>query len=195
MTGPIALEQFGGSAPNDPGLPDTTNNISGDAPDNNLGTDIPTDEIDPEAEQAACLARISGALEIVASEQAGLRAQCIGGVAAALGTTAETLLPRLARAGFSTLVAETAQTIARRGKWPELVLTVAPANADGITSAVTSFRSETEIRIVADPALGPGEVQIAWSEGGAEIDVEAIARAALELFQAQLNNIAQSGAN
>ena len=151
-------------------------------------------EIDPEAERQACLERIAGALEIVASEQAGLRARCIGDAAMALGAAAETLLPRLARAGFAALVTETAQTISRRGQWPELLLSVAPDNAAAVATALGETGPVTEVKVTADPALGPGEAQIGWSQGGAEIDVEAIAEAALDRFRLQLDRCLQPGA-
>jgi hypothetical protein len=154
----------------------------------------PDAEIDPEAERLACLARIADALEIVASEQAGLRARCSGDAFSALGAAAETLLPRLARAGFAELVAETAQTIARRGQWPVLLLSVAPDNAAVVADALGETGPVTEIKVTADAALGPGEAQLGWSQGGAEIDVEAIAEAALDHFRLQLNACAQQGA-
>jgi len=194
MTGPIALERFGSPKPEDDGalgngidMPDCAP-IAGDA------ADAPEIEIDPVAEQAACLARISSALEIIASEQAGLRARCVGDAVAALGAAAETLLPRLAQAGFAALIAETAQTIARRGQWPQLLLSVAPVNAAGITSALDAIRPEIDVKITVDPEFGPSEVQLAWSQGGAEIDIEAIAGAALERFRMQLDSCAQQGA-
>jgi hypothetical protein len=193
MTGPIALEQFGSPRPEDDGVPGRMGTPSG-APDGSDAADAPETAIDPAAEQAACLARISGTLEIIASEQAGLRARCIGDATAALGAAGGTLLPRLARTGFATLVAETALTIARRGQWPELLLTVAPINAAVITSALGACRPDTGVKLTVDPELGPGEVEIAWSQGGAEIDVEAIAEAALERFRMQLGRCAQQGA-
>jgi hypothetical protein len=47
--------------------------------------------------------------------------------------------------------------------------------------------------ITADPALGPGEAHLGWSQGGAEIDVEAIAETALECFRQQLDGCLQQG--
>ena len=149
--------------------------------------------IDPEAERRACLERIAGALEIVASEQAGLRARCIEDTVTALGAAAETLLPRLARAGFAALVAETAQTIARRGQWPELLLSVAPDDAPSVTAALGETGPVTEVKVTADPALGPGEAQIGWTQGGAEIDIDAIAGAALDHFRLLLDRSLQQG--
>ena len=195
MTGRIALERFGAPRPEDQGALEAGIEMPaarpGD-PEDDDAAGLP--EIDPEVERQACLERIAGAMEIVASEQAGLRARCIGDTVTALGAAAETLLPRLARAGFAALVAETAQTIARRGQWPELLLSVAPDNTAAVTAALGEAGSVTEVKVTADPALGPGEAQIGWSQGGAEIDVEAIAEAALEHFRLQLDRCLQPGA-
>ncbi len=192
MTGRIALERFGSPRPDDEGALEAGMDMATAGPEGDDAAGLP--EIDPEAERRGCLERIAGALEIVASEQAGLRARCIGDTVTALGAAAETLLPRLARAGFAALVAETAQTIARRGQWPELLLSVAPDNAAAIETALGETGPMTEVKVTADPALGPGEAQIGWSQGGAEIDVEAIAEAALDRFRLQLDRCLQPGA-
>ncbi len=192
MTGRIALERFGSPRPEDEGALEVGIDMTPAAPEGDDAASLP--EIDPEAARRACLERIAGALEIVASEQAGLRARCIGDTVTALGAAAETLLPRLARAGFAALVAETAQTISRRGQWPELLLSVAPDNAAAVAAVLGETGPVTEVKITADPALGPGEAQIGWSQGGAEIDVEAIAEAALDRFRLQLDGYLQQGA-
>jgi hypothetical protein len=191
MTGRIALERFGSPQPEDEGALEAGVDTAA-APEDDDVAGLP--EIDPEAERRACLERIAGALEIVASEQAELRARCIGDAVTALGAAAETLLPRLARAGFAALVADTAQTIARRGQWPELLLSVAPDNAASVAAALGETGPVTEVKITADPALGPGEAQIGWSQGGAEIDIEAITEAALDRFRLQLDGCLQQGA-
>ncbi len=192
MTGPVALERFGSPNAEDEHAQDAVAENSAAATDSDGIAELP--EIDPEIEQLACLARIAGAMEIVASEQAGLRARCIGDTVAALGAAAEILLPRLARAGFAALVAETAQTIARRGQWPELMLSVAPDNAEAVIGALGEVGPATEVKVTADPALGPGEAVLGWTQGGAEIDIEAIAETALEHFRLQLDRCAQQGA-
>lgn len=190
MTGRISLERFASHRPEDEGAPEAGMAMPAEAPgDDGAGPS----GIDPEAERHACLRRIAGALEIVASEQAGLRARCIGDTVAALGAAAETLLPRLARTGFAALVAETAQTIARRGQWPELLLSVAPDDAASVTAALGETGSVTEVKVTADPALDPGEAQIGWSQGGAEIDIDAIAEAALDRFRLLLDGCLQQG--
>ena len=127
-------------------------------------------------------------------EQAALRARCIENTVAALGAAAETLLPRLARAGFAALVAETAQTVARRAQWPELLLSVAPDDAAAVAGALGDTGPVTEVKITTDPALGPGEAQLGWAQGGAEIDIEAITEAALDRFRVQLDGCLPQGA-
>ena len=190
MTGKIALERFGSPRSDDDGASETGGDASTTEPEGSS----PEARPDPEAERLANLARIADALEIVASEQAGLRARCAGDAFAALGAAAETLLPRLARTGFAALVAESAQTIARRGQWPVLMLSVSPDNAENVSGALGETGPVTEIKITADTALGPGEAQLGWSQGGAEIDVEAIAEAALDRFRLALDACVQQGA-
>ncbi len=192
MTGPIALERFGSLSAEDGHAQDAAADNSAAVTDGDDLAELP--EIDPEIGRLACLARIAGAVEIVASEQAGLRARCIGDTVAALGAAAEILLPRLARVGFAALVAEAAQTIARRGQWPELALSVSPDNAAAVTGALGEVGPVTEVKVTADPALGPGEAVLGWTQGGAEIDIEAIAETALERFRLQLDRCAQQGA-
>ena len=194
MSGRIALEHFGPSRPDGEGALDAGMDLSSAAQDADHPGGPADAGIDPEAERLACLARIADALEVVAAEQAGLRAQCTGDAFAALGAAAETLLPRLARTGFAALVAETAQTIARRGQWPVLQLSVAPDNAEAVAGALGETGPVTEIKITADAALGPGEAQLGWSQGGAEIDIEAIAEAALGRFRQALDACVQQGA-
>ncbi len=192
MTGRIALERFGSPRPEDEGALETGMEIPVATREGDDVAGLP--EIDPETGRRACLERIAGALEIVASEQAGLRARCIGDTVTALGAAAETLLPRLARAGFAALVAETAQTVARRAQWPDLLLSVAPDDAAAVAAALGETGPVTEVTVTADPALGPGEAQIGWSQGGAEIDVDAITAAALEHSRQRLDRCLQSGA-
>jgi hypothetical protein len=190
MTKPIALERFGSCTRGADG--DPMDDRDG-APEGQLVAAAQEPEVDLQTKRLACLEQISSTLEIIASEQAGLRAQCTSDAVAALGAAAETLLPRLAQAGFAILVAETTQTIARRGQWPELFLSVAPAHAYDITSALAAMAAGTDVKITIDPDLGPSEVQLAWNDGGAEIDVEAIAEAALERFRLQLGGCALQG--
>jgi hypothetical protein len=166
------------------------------------GADALESDNDPEIERTACLGRIASALEIAASEQAALRARCIADTTAAFGKAAESVLPQLARSGFAALIAETAQAIARRGQWPELLVTVSPDDAAAVTGVLAGPddgpdpgpKPGPDLKITTDPALGPGEAHLGWSQGGAEIDVEAIAETALERFRLQLDGRLQRGA-
>ncbi len=69
-----------------------------------------------------------------------------------------------------------------------------PDNATAVAAALGETGPVTEVKVTADPALGPGEAQIGWSQGGAEIDVEAITEAALDRFRLQLDGYLQQGA-
>jgi hypothetical protein len=191
-TGRIALERFGAASRQTPEASEVGVPVPvPDAAENHV-PEVPG--IDPQAERLASLARISETLDDVASEQAGLRTRCIDDAAAALGAAAEVLLPQLARAGFAELVAETAQSIARRGHWPDLKLAVAPDDAAEIADALGRLGSSAPVQVTADPALGVGEAELGWCDGGAEIDVQSIAEAALERFHSQLKGCPQQGA-
>jgi flagellar biosynthesis/type III secretory pathway protein FliH len=188
MRGRIALERFCSLQPDERPDDRSCEGAGRDAPAPPADTkNIMLPEADPEAARQACLERISRALEITASEQAGLRAQCIGDVATAFGAAAETLLPRLAQAGFAALVAETAQTIARHGHWPDLLLSVAPENATAAADALANTGPGTDIRITENPTLGADEARIEWRQGGAEIDVEALASTALDQYRLRID--------
>jgi len=190
MSDRIALERFCSLLPEDHSGSAAGMDSLADPPEK-MDTNLP--EVDREIARQASLERISKALEIAASEQAGLRAKCIGDVADAFGAAAEILLPRLAQAGFATLVAENAQTIARRGQWPELQLSVSPENMTAVADALGKPEPSTEIQITENPDLSAGEARIAWSQGGAEIDVEAIASSALDQYRLRIDGCLQQG--
>lgn len=142
---------------------------------------------DAEAERNALIGRIAAALEAVAADQAALRSRCIESVAAALGGTAEELLPRLAREGFAALAAEAVETVARRGRWPHLELRAAAETAAEVQAALGDAAPSLRLEITPDAALGPGEVRLGWTGGGAEIDLETIAETALDRFRRALD--------
>lgn len=152
----------------------------------------PEPEIDPEAARLERLRRIAAALEAIAADQAALSARWVSEAASAFGAAAERVLPQLARAGFAGVVAESVAALARDGRWPGLELSVAPDEMAEIEVALgTAGHGGVTLR--ADPALAPGEVRLGWTGGGAEIDVEAIAGAALEHLRRALTPSADQG--
>lgn len=177
---PVALADTLATREPDPGL----------LPESDPGSDP---ETDPEAERRACLARIATALESIARDQAALRARWITDAAAALGGAAESLLPRLARAGFAALVADTVTWMARDGRWPGLMLCAASEDAGDIVEALKAA-GVRDIELRPDPALEAGTVHLAWERGGAELDVEAIASAAFDQFKRALAAATDHGA-
>lgn len=142
-------------------------------------------EFDPDAERRECLSRIVGTLERIAADQAALRNRWITDAAAAVGTAAASVVPRLARAALARLVAEAADQVARQGRWPRLVLRAAPQDAPEIEDSLRRAGS-TAIEVRHDRTLPAGTVQLQWDEGGAEIEIEAIASAALEQLERAL---------
>lgn len=158
-------------------------------PAQGTGTDLaaePGSRHDPLTEQRAALERIAAAVENVASEQGALRARCITEVSHALGAVAETLLPRLARDGFAAAVAGATETVARQGRWPELTLRLADADADAVAAMLRPPAGGPALRLVPDPELTPGEARLDWADGGAEIDVGAIIELTGDRFRQRL---------
>lgn len=148
---------------------------------------------DTEAARKAALERLAGALSVAAAEQARLRDGLIGAVAQALGTAAEAMLPALAREAFAARVADLTAEIARRGDWPDLTLSLAPGDRPEVEAALAAHGAVAGLDLVDDQRLDPGEAELAWSAGGAHIDTEAIAAAALGEFRQRLDGLASSG--
>lgn len=196
MAGRIALEDFDRRADAPLAGVDGTNeaepdDLAAESPD---VPEIAPPPIDSAAMRAANLARIANALETIAAEQAELRVKSIGHATAALGAAASVLLPALARAGFAHLVAETAKTVAQHGRWPELVVSLAAEEAEAVTRYLAGATIGQRIRIHAVPEGPPGEAELGWDGGGAEIDAAAIAEAVVADYRQKLNSLAQTGA-
>ena len=200
MAGRVTLEPFEleiGAFPPGAGMPDAEcAALAGD-----VGLDWPSSsqpdsetETDPEAERIAFLGRIANALETIAAEQADLRASYRSNAAAAFGNAAASLLPNLARTGFARLVAEMVTTAATRGHWPELRVSLAPDHVDEIATFLAGFSTSGRVRLDADPDMPPGEAAVAWTDGGAELDADSLARSVLDEYRRKLDGLAQTGA-
>jgi len=199
--GRIALEDFGGAATGGPADDQEAANTppaEGESPFPTPGT-----AQNLQVERNGQLARIAGALETMASEQAALRSRFLRDAADALGEVAASLLPAMARNGFPILVAEAARSIAENGQWPELAVALAPSDAEEITGYLTAssdpasgmdFGTNGSIRIDARNDMTAGEATLRWDGGGAEIDVDAFTEAVLEEYRRKLDLLAQSGA-
>ncbi|MDH3666344.1 MAG: hypothetical protein OEN23_05385 [Paracoccaceae bacterium] len=125
--------------------------------------------------------RIASTLEAIASDAERLRFQAIVAAAHALGEAAETLMPALARAGFAPCLAEIASQIAGRvGTPPGLRLAHAPEDRDAIQTALAALPDQASVILDEDLARAPGSADLTWADGGARIDVEAMAAAALD---------------
>lgn len=154
---------------------------------------LPDPEAEAEAERRESLARIAVALESIAADQSALTARRLADAAAALGGAAESVLPRLARAGFAALVAESAERVARDGCWPGLELRASCDEAAEIAEFLAR-QPPGPIEVKPDATLAAGEVLLAWSDGGAEIRVEEIVAEALERVRRALSSDAEDGA-
>lgn len=154
-------------------------------------------EPDPESERLACLARIADAVEAIAADQAALREDWLGKAAAALGEAVAILMPPLAQAGFAGQVAEAVMSVARRTRWPRLVLRVAPGEAEAIAEALRARAvadgPSRAVELAPDPALAAGAALLGWDGGGAEIDADGMVEAALGRLRGALANASAQG--
>lgn len=190
MPQPVALEAFPitGTAPARceaaeavSSEPDET--VAEPAPD-----PLPEPDSDPQAERRACLSRIADALALIAKDQAALGDRCIADASAAVGAAAESIMPRAAQAGLAVQVAETVESLVRQGRWPRLELRATREDAAEINDALRES-GVTAVDVVPDDTLDPGSVRLDWQSGGAEIDVETIAAAALDHFRRALEPV------
>lgn len=175
---PVALEPFSAER-GDRAAPEPEESIKVEPPGE--AEPPPEPEIDPEVERRACLSRIAGTLNGISRDQEALGAQWIAAAAAAFGAAAESAVPRMARAGLAGLVAETVEKIAREARPPRLELRAAPEDTAAIGEALSAIAARP-VALRPDESLAPGEVRLGWEAGGAEIDAEAIAAAALDCF-------------
>lgn len=185
---PIALEAFHAARKADP-APEADITVEVDASAAETQPDQPEAEpeivADPDAERRECLMGIAQALGSAARDQTAQRARWIADAAAAFGAAAESVLPAMARAGLGGLVAEAVEKLALEARPPRLEVHIAPADAVEIGKAL-SFVAATGIEIRRDETMTPGQVRLEWESGGARIDAEAIAAAALDLFRRTL---------
>lgn len=187
MAGRIALEAFDGRA----ARPDQGD--SEPEPSASVPPEPQPPAADPAAERNATLAHIATSLDRIAAEQASLRAAGLRQAADALAAAASEMLPVVAQAGFAALVAETAMSVARNGQWPELVLSLSPDDVAEVATHLSAAQGGAGFRIATRNDLAPGEAEIAWEGGGAEIDAAAIAATALERLRRELDRLKQAG--
>lgn len=146
-----------------------------------------------EQDRLDLLAQLAGSLSAIAAGQDRLRDDLICATAQALGAAAEAILPALARKAFAARIAELTTEVARRAQWPNLTLTLAPGDRADVDEALATHDAVAGLTIAEDGRIGPGEAQLAWAAGGARIDVDAIATAALDDFRQRLDGLASKG--
>lgn len=108
--------------------------------------------------------------------------------ARAFGEAAQRCLPTLTGAGFAAEIAAAAFAVARTEGFGELQLRLPPELVDGVADALERHGPNTGFRIEGDSALAPHEAEIAWRDGGAQLDAERLSAAALETLRQTLSN-------
>jgi len=91
-------------------------------------------------------------------------------------------LPTVLAAGFAAAVVEAIDALTAAGPCAGLELRLSETDHDLMVEALAGRRPPLPARIGLrlDPALGAGQTRLVWRDGGARIDAEALAAAALD---------------
>ncbi|MEM6548253.1 MAG: hypothetical protein AAF713_10975 [Pseudomonadota bacterium] len=145
----------------------------------------PTDSRSPGAE-AERQALSQALMAVETAKQALLDDLC-----AAFGNAAEAALPLLADSGFAGQVAETASALAARAGLAEVRLDCHPDLAPHLAAALELVGGERHFIIAGDAGLAAGSVQFAWPDGGAALEVDALAEAATRVLRAHTDRLSE----
>ncbi|MEM7060682.1 MAG: FliH/SctL family protein [Pseudomonadota bacterium] len=135
--------------------------------------------------------------QIVQSIDGELRAakgQITSQAAGAIAASATTLLPSLLDEGFAQELSSATLQIATAVEPDQIALRVHPDDHDPIVDALHSLAPPSPVTIEKDGGLRPGSVRLSWSNGGAEMNREALLNNARDLLEARLASIV-SGRN
>jgi len=153
----------------------------------------PADPVEPAEpappDRAWSLARIAEALQDIEARAQALRASAEEAAAEAFAVAAARVLPELARTGFAAELASSSLQLARAGGLPRIELRIAPEDEAALTAALGAADAPAdapELQVSADPRIEPGQAALAWTDGGAELDSQALTEAALALMRQRL---------
>lgn len=137
-----------------------------------------TEATEPERDDEARLAEIARLADSLGAEA---RAEWCGlrdSFAARLAAAAAAVLDGLIESHAPDLLAARTRDILRRVRAPEIAIVTAPEQLDALRTALQGDLQDQGIPITADPAVAPGQLRLAWQDGGAEIDLAALRRLA-----------------
>ncbi len=132
------------------------------------------------------LERIADLLEACLANAIDLRRSAERAAADAFGRAAEAVIPVLAGRGFAEEIAAAARALATGAAPQEIVLDVSAEELEGVSKALEERGATGGIRLRTSPHLGPGQAEVAWADGGAEIDVERLTTEALRILEQHL---------
>lgn len=149
----------------------------------------PTSELEPEPETpdpGPALERIASLLEACLANAVELRRGAERAAAAAFGRAAEAVIPVLAGRGFAEEIAAAARALSTSTAPQSIVLTVAAEELEAVAAALQNRTGGDGIILRTAPALNPGQAEVSWADGGAEIDIERLTAEALRILEQHL---------
>ena len=107
--------------------------------------------------------------------------------ARALGESARAALPSVLSEGSTAEIAEAARAIVGAGPSAAITIRTAPSQRAMVAALLECPGAEVEVR--ADATLADGSMALDWEDGGATIDAEPLAWAALDILNHQLERL------
>lgn len=177
----IALERFDVDAP---GAGDEEAPLPAPLPE----PPPPEPEPEPAPDPAAAMERIAALLEACLANAVAMRKTAEETAAAAFGRAAEAVIPVLAGRGFAEEIAAAARALAASAAPQTIVLEVAAEELEPVAAALEGREEGMPEGIVlrAAPRLEPGQAEVSWADGGAEIDIERLTAEALRILEQHL---------
>lgn len=131
------------------------------------------------------LARIQALLEACLRDSTRARREAEAAAAELLGKAAQHVLPNLAKRGFSDEIAAAARAVMTALAPQSIVLEVAPEAFEQVSAALGGG---LDPQVVVQPStrLEPGQAEISWADGGADLDVGWLTEEALRLLEERL---------
>lgn len=140
----------------------------------------------PPPDPGPTLERIAALLEACLANAVELRRSAERSAAEAFGRAAEAAIPVLAGRGFAEEIAAAARALAASAAPQTIVLTVAAEELEAVSHALDGRGGREAIVLRAGGGMRPGQAEVSWTDGGAEIDVERLTAEALRILEQHL---------
>lgn len=122
-------------------------------------------------------------------------AKMIAGARDALTEALDTLLPSLLADGLSAEIAMVAARIATDGPRAAISLNVSPTDHDTVVAALSEINPPNAVTVAEDPTLVAGTARLAWTGGGALIDMQHLLAEARDVLARRMKDITEGQNN